>query len=82
MEKGLRDNIERIKGKAELFLKNNIPVFIKDVNDNYYFCNIIVIGEVYLYIEDFVGKRKGERSQIVWYDIIHFEEYKEKEVGE
>ena len=79
MEKGLKDNIERLKGKAELFLNNNLPVFIKDVHGNYYFCNVVIIGEVYLIVENFIGKRKGERSRIVWYDITHFEEYKERE---
>ena len=44
MDEGVRQKVERLKGKAELFLNNNIPVFIKDVNDNYYFCKIIIIG--------------------------------------
>jgi len=75
----VKDKIERLKGKAEIFLKNNTKAFIVDIYDNYYFCDIILVGEDYLYVQHFTGKKKGEKERIVWFDIIKFEEYQEKE---
>jgi len=73
------EKIERLKGKAEIFLKNNTKAFIIDTADNYYFCYILLVGEDYLYVQHFTGKKKGEKERIVWFDIIKFEEYQEKE---
>ena len=75
----VKDKIERLKGKAEIFLKNNTKAFIVDTIDNYYFCDILLVGEDYLYVQHFTGKKKGEKERIVWFDIIKFEEYQEKE---
>ena len=60
------EKVERFKLKAEQFLSNNQKAFIKDVD------------ETYLYIEDFTGKRKGERNRINWYDLIELKEYEEE----
>ena len=75
----VKDKIERLKGKAEIFLKNNTKTFIIDIEDNYYFCHILLVGEDYLHVKHFTEKKKGEKEKIVWFDIIKFEEYKEKE---
>lgn len=74
----IKEQVERWKGKAEVFLKYNIPAFIVDTSDNYYFCHILIVGEDYLYVENFKGNRKGEKSRIVWYDIIKFSEYRKE----
>ena len=78
MEK-IKDKVERFKAKAELFLKKDIKAFITDVYDNYYFCKILIVGEDYLYIQHFTGKKELEKERILWLDIIKFEEYGEKE---
>lgn len=75
----IKDKIERWKGKAEIFLKNNTKAFITDIADNYYFCDINSIDEDYLFVKNFAGKRKGEEDKILWFDIIKFEEYQDKE---
>jgi len=77
MEK-VKDKVERFKGKAEIFLKNNTRAFIVDTANDYYFCYILIIGEDYLYIQHFTGKKKLEKERILWFDIIKFEEYEEK----
>jgi len=77
----IKDKVERLKGKAEIFLKNNTKTFIVDIENNYYFCYILLVGEDYLYVKNFTGKKQGEKERIVWYDIIKFEEYQEKEDG-
>ena len=75
----VKEMVKRFKGKAEVFLKNNTRAFIIDTSNNYYFCDILVVGEDYLYVKHFTGKKKLEKERILWYDIIKFDEYDEKE---
>ncbi len=77
----VKDMAERMKVKAEIFLKNDLKTFIIDVFDNYYFCKIIFVGEDSVHIQHFVGKKKFEKERIYYSDIIKFEEYKNKEEG-
>jgi len=79
MDKGIKEMIERNKIKAEQFLKEDIRVFIKDVQDNYYFCDILIVGEVNLLVYNFAGKREGEKSRLNWADIIELKEYEVRE---
>lgn len=79
MKNEIRKTIERFKIKAEDFLNNNIRAFIIDVHDTYYFCDIILVGDEGIYIQNFKGFREGEKQRIFWADIVKFEEYKDKE---
>ena len=79
MEDGIRDKIDRFRIKAEEFLEENIKVFIRDTKDNYYFCDILFVGQNYLLVQDFKGSRKAEKSRIWWADVIQLEPYKKKE---
>jgi len=74
----IKDSVERLRLKAELFLKKDIKAFIIDIFNNYYFCDILVVGEDYLYVKNFIGKRKGENDRILWYDILKIDEYKQE----
>jgi len=74
----IKEKTERIKAKAELFLSKDIKVFIVDTLDNYYFCDILLVGEDYLFVQHFTGKKKFEKERILWLDIIKFEEYREQ----
>lgn len=76
----LKEKIERLRVKAEYFLKEDKRVFIKDIYDNFHFADILLIGEDWIYVQHFSGRRTGEKSRILWVDIINLEEY--KEVGE
>lgn len=71
------EKIERFKLKAELFLKEDIRAFVKDVYDNYHFCDILLVGEDWLVIKHFKGKREGEKVRILWADILVLDEYRE-----
>ena len=73
------EQIERFKGKANFFLMNSIKTFIVDTSDDYYFCKILSTDDNYIYVEHFTGKHKGEKDKILWFDIIKFEEYEERE---
>jgi hypothetical protein len=79
MDNGIQEKIERFKIKAEEFLKENNKCFIIDVLDNYYFCEILFVGENYLVVQDFKGLRKFEKTRLWWADVIKLVEYKEKE---
>lgn len=72
----IKEKIERWKLKADMFLKNNIKAFIVDTSDNYYFCTIDKLGDLYLFVNSFAGQRKGNRDRIMWIDILRFDEYK------
>ncbi len=74
----VKDMAERMKAKAEIFLKDSIKAFIVDVFDNYYFCDIIFVGEDSIHVQHFTGKKKFEKERIFYPDIIKFEEYKEE----
>jgi len=71
------EKIERFKLKAELFLKEDIKAFVKDVYDNYHFCDILLVGEDWLMVKHFKGKREGEKVRILWADILVLDEYRE-----
>jgi len=73
----VKDMDERMKAKAEIFLKNSIKAFIVDVYDNYYFCEIIFVGEDSIHVQHFTGKKKYEKERIFYPDILKFEEYEE-----
>ena len=75
MDEGLKDKVDRMKAKAELFIKEDIKAFIVDTDDTYYFCDILLVGENYITFQDFVGKRKGEKTTLLWLDVKDIEEY-------
>jgi len=74
----LTERIERLKLKAKSFLKENINAFIKDIYNNYHFCNIILIKEYWILVKHFKGSRKGEEIRLFWSDIIEISEYIER----
>jgi len=80
METDIREKLERLKIKAEEFLKDDTRAFIVDINDTYYFCDIILVGDNTLLVQNFKGKRANEQEKIYWADIVKLEEYKDKEV--
>ena len=79
MEEELRTKIERWKIKSETFLKNDTRAFIVDANDQYYFCNILFVGEDTIEVQGFIGKLMNVKSSIYWADVIKLEEYRERE---
>lgn len=77
----LLEKIERFKLKAEEFLKNNVRAFIIDINNTYYFCDILFVGDTYLEIQNFKGLKKSEKSRLLWADVVKLEGYREKKDG-
>jgi len=75
MDIEIQKEMERLKVKAELFLENDIRAFIVDHSGTYFFCDILLVGEIYLVVKSFEGKRKGETDRILWVDIKELKEY-------
>ena len=78
MEQEKRKKIDELKAKAEFFLENDLQAFIKDINDTWYFCDILIVGEIKLSIYNFEGQRKKEKDNLLWIDIKSIDEYKER----
>jgi len=57
--------------------EEDIKAFVKDVYDNYHFCDILLVGEDWLMVKHFKGKREGEKVRILWADILVLDEYRE-----
>ena len=78
----IKENIERLKLLSEDFLNKNKKVFIKDHNGNYYFADILLVGEDSIHLKCFAPvQRIGEKLSLNWYSIVILEEYKEVSNG-
>ena len=72
------ERIETWKVTAEIFLRKDVRTFIKDASGNFYFCDIILVGEDTLTIQCFgPEQRKNEKIILYWPLIIDLKEYKE-----
>ena len=74
----VKDNIERWKATAEIFLRDDIKVFIKDTSEDIYFADILLVGEDTLTIQCFGPKqREGKKFILYWPLIVEFNKYEE-----
>ena len=73
----MEKEMERWKATAEIFLKKNIKVYIRDLSDNIYFGDILFVGEDTLTIQCFAPEqRAGEKIVLYWTLINKFEEFR------
>ena len=79
MEEETLNKIKELKDKAEYFLENDIKAFIKDKNDSWYFCDILLVGDIALTVYSFAGKKIGNKDRILWIDVEDIKEYKQEE---
>lgn len=67
---------------AELFLKEDKKVFIVDYNGDYYFADILLVGERMISIQCFAPiDRKGRKFNLYWISIKRFLEYQKEDGG-
>jgi len=72
----VKEQGERWKAIAELFLKEDIQVYIKDASDNIYFGDILFVGEDSLTIQCFAPEQRKEKKFVLyWPLIVRFEKY-------
>ncbi len=77
MDNKIKNKVDRNKAKAEMFLENDMKVVVKTFNKDYYFCKILLVGEINLRVDNFAGQRIGTKDTINWFDIFDITEYQE-----
>ena len=78
-EKEIISKINRWKLLAKQFVKDKKSIFAKDIDDNWYFAEIILIGEQTITIRCFAPQERiGQEYILNWLSIIKFDEYKRK----
>jgi len=77
-EKMDKDNV---KEKAQVFLDEDIRVFIITTNGDYNFCDILLVTDKYIFVQHFAGHKEGLKERIFYSDIVEnkFNEYREKD---
>lgn len=62
---------------AELFLKEDKKVYLRDFNGDYYFADILLVGENTISVQCFApDSRVGKKFNLYWVSIERFEEYR------
>jgi len=65
---------------AQIFLKNNDKIYLKDVDGNLYFCNIVLIGEDIIRVHCFGPPQRAEKKyDLYWPLVAKLEKLKEGE---
>lgn len=73
----VKEKIERWKSLAEIFLKKNTKAYIREINGDLHFCEVLLVGEETIYILNFgPEQRTGIKEKIYWLNISEFDEYK------
>lgn len=74
----LREKITAWRAMAEEYKSKKVSVYIKDWNDEYYFANIVSVGEAIITITCFAPSDKANRTYYInWFNVCKFEDYKE-----
>ncbi len=76
---------ENIKNKilqwqllAEQWLSENQNVFIKKLNGDIYFCNIVLVGETKITVDAYAPEQRArKREPIDWLEIEKFDKVRE-----
>ena len=72
----VKEKIERWKLAAEIFLKEDVRVYIKDVSEDIYFADILFVGDNAITIQCFAPQqRKNKKYTLYWYLISDFDKY-------
>jgi len=74
----VKDKIERWKILANIFLNRNKKIFIKELNEDLHFCEIISVNEDSITIKNFGPEQRADiTEEIYWVQILEFDEYRE-----
>jgi hypothetical protein len=74
MELGIKEKLERWKLLAEAYLLEDKDVFIKDLDDNWYFAKVIISGETRITIDCYAPQQRVGRYYLPWAKITFFDE--------
>ncbi len=74
----VKDKIERWKLLADVFLKQNKKAFIREINGDLHFCNLVLNGDDAILIVNFGPEQRAMvREKIYWVQVEDFDEYKD-----
>jgi len=77
------DKIERWKILAEIFTNENKKIFIREINGDLHFCEIILTSNDFVQVKNFgPEQRKDKTENIYWAQISEFDEYKGERTNE
>ena len=72
------DKIERWKLLADILIRQNKKAFIKKINGDIHFCDIVLNDEDNIMIVNFgPEQRAGVEEKIYWVQVEEFDEFKE-----
>lgn len=74
----IKEKIERWKVLAELWFNEGSKIFLKDLNNNWYWANIIIVGEDTLLIDCFAPTERVGHQKLYWAEISYFDKYREE----
>jgi len=72
------DKIERWKLLTDILIKENKKAFIKEINGDIHFCDLILNGEDSVLILNFgPEQRAGIKEKIYWVQIENFDKFED-----
>ena len=72
----IKEKIERWILLTEQLLKENKSVYIKDINDNYFMGDIVLIGEEKITIDCFAPPQRANKRELIrWINVTKCMEY-------
>ena len=79
-KENIKERILQWQLLAYQLLKEDVKVFIKELNGNLHFCKIIMVGETKVTVDNYAPEqRAGKRDYIDWLNIEKFDRVKENE---
>lgn len=77
-ETGIRDTL-RLKRLADIFLQNGTSAYIKDLEENYYFCKIVSFDKDKIRFKCFgPPSRNGSTYELYWPLVVKLKEFDEE----
>lgn len=75
----IKEQLERWKILAEVYAREDKRVLIKDIEDNWYFADIIIVGENTIEIQCYAPEqRAGKKYVLYWANLKEFEPVREQ----
>ena len=76
---GIKERILQWQLLAEQWFNENQNVFIKELNGNFHFCKIVMVGETKITVDNYAPEqRNGKRDYIDWLMISEFDKIREE----
>ena len=76
---GIKERILQWQLLAEQWFNENQNVFIIELNGNFHFCKIVMVGETKITVDNYAPEqRAGKRDYIDWLMISDFEKVREE----